>query len=167
MDNQKIEEIIEKYADDVLRICYVYTKDYNVSQDLFQEVFIKVYKNIDKFKGFSSEKTWIIRIAINTCKDYIKSAWIKRIVSFDIDNKDYVNTDEKVFENIKKQEILKAVLNLSGKFKEVIILYYYYGYDSKEISKILGISENAVRGRLSRARNELKKFISKEDMVYE
>lgn len=166
---RKIENLIDKYGDDVLRVCYIYTKDYGAAQDLFQEVFIKVFKKIDSFRGDSSEKTWIIQIAINTCKDYLKSAWIKRIVSFD-DNEereDYIATEKSVIDNIEKQEIMKAILKLSSKLREVILLYYYLGYSSGEIAKITGISESAVRSRLMRAREYLKEFLEKEVAAYE
>ncbi|KRQ86910.1 RNA polymerase sigma factor YlaC [Caloramator mitchellensis] len=157
----RIESLIDKYGDDVLRVCYVYTKDYSAAQDLFQEVFIKVYNKLDSFRGESNEKTWIIQIAINTCKDYLKSAWIKRIVSFEFneENEASSNTERSVIENIEKQEIMKSVLKLSSKLREVILLYYYFGYSSSEIAKITGVTESAVRSRLMRAREDLKQFL--------
>ena len=82
-NNDIIENLISLYGNDVLRIATAYTKDSSISEDIFQEVFIKVAKNIDKFEKRSSEKTWIIRITINTCKDYLKSSWNKKV----IDNK--------------------------------------------------------------------------------
>ncbi|WDC84697.1 sigma-70 family RNA polymerase sigma factor [Caloramator sp. mosi_1] len=78
----EIEYLIDEYGDDILRLCYIYTKDYSQAEDLFQEVFIKVYKNIDKFRQDSDVYTWITKIAINTCKDYLKSAWIKETFCF-------------------------------------------------------------------------------------
>lgn len=165
----RIEYLINKYGDDVLRVCYVYTKDYSAAQDLFQEVFIKVYNKLDSFRGEANEKTWIIQIAINTCKDYLKSAWIKRIVSFEFneDSESYSNTERSVIENMEKQELMKAIFKLSSKLREVILLYYYFGYSSSEIAKMTRISESAVRSRLMRAREDLKEFLVKEVAAYE
>lgn len=164
---EKIEQLIDRYGNDVLRVCYVYTKDFTAAQDLFQEVFIKVFKNIDSFRGDSSEKTWIIQIAINSCRDYLKSSWIKRIVSFNFEKETLTNTEKSVIESIEKKEIIDSVLNLPSKLKEVVLLYYYFGYSSVEIAKIIGISESSVRSRLMRAREYLKKYFVEGGLLYE
>ncbi|SKA75548.1 RNA polymerase sigma-70 factor, ECF subfamily [Caloramator quimbayensis] len=164
---EKIEKLIDNYGNDVLRMCYVYTKDFAAAQDLFQEVFIKVFKNIDGFRGECSEKTWIIQIAINTCRDYLKSSWIKRIVSFNFERETITNIEKSVIENIEKKEVINSILNLPSKLKEVVLLYYYFGYNSVEISKIIGISESSVRSRLMRAREYLKKYFIEGGFIYE
>ncbi|WDU84330.1 sigma-70 family RNA polymerase sigma factor [Caloramator sp. Dgby_cultured_2] len=165
-DSRKIEDLVEKYGDDVLRICFVYTKDYAAAQDLFQETFIKVYKNLKNFRGDSSEKTWIIRIAINVCKDYLKSAWIKRFIFLD-EIKENSSTDVEglVIDEIKKHEVIKAVLSLPSKYREVILLYYYFDFNTIEIAKTIGISETAVRSRLKRARDQLKNIFNEGEVV--
>ena len=75
-----IETLMRQYGNDVLRTAYMYVKDVHTAEDIFQDVFIKVNQKLSTFEGNSSIKTWIIRITINTCKDYLKSAWNRRVV---------------------------------------------------------------------------------------
>lgn len=163
-----IEELIDKHGDDILRICYLYTKDYSQAEDLFQEVFLKVYKNINSFNNQSEISTWIIRITINTCKDYLKSAWIKRNILFwSIEERgDTINTENEAIKEIDKDYILSSVLKLPSKYREVIYFYYYKGLKTKEIAEVLKIKESVVRSRLMRAREILKKEL-KEGLAYE
>jgi RNA polymerase sigma-70 factor (ECF subfamily) len=67
----EIERLINTYGNDVLRTSYLYLKDKQMAEDAFQEVFIKIYKKFDSFEGRSSEKTWIISITINHCKNIL------------------------------------------------------------------------------------------------
>lgn len=161
-NNEIIEKLIELYGNDVLRIANAYTRNPNISEDLFQEVFLKVSKNIHKFRRESSEKTWIIRITINTCTDYLKSAWNKKVIS--IENNTIEEKDNSLQDNITKKEesskILAEILNLPVKYKEVILLYYYQNFSTVEISKILKMPESSIRTRLKRAREILKEKLS-------
>lgn len=157
-NNDIVEKLITLHGNDVLRIATAYTRNPTISEDIFQEVFIKVAKNLHKFKGESSEKTWIIRITINTCKDYLKSAWNKKVVS--IENDEKTNADMSLEENILDKEyrnlVVKEIFNLPLKYKEVILLYYYQGFSTSEIAKILLMPEASIRTRMKRARQMLK-----------
>lgn len=73
IEEPAIEEMMEKYSDTLLRLCYLYLKDYQLAEDIVQDTFIKAIKNYDSFKHESSEKTWLTRIAINNCKNALKS----------------------------------------------------------------------------------------------
>ena len=77
-----VERLIEDYGQDVLKIAYLYVKDQQLAEDIFQEVFYKVMKNYHKFEHLSSEKTWLIRITINTCKDLLRTSWLRRVTTF-------------------------------------------------------------------------------------
>ncbi len=70
---KEIQRLMDDYGDDVLRTSYMYLKDLQNAEDAFQEVFIRVFNKFESFKGESSEKTWIIRITINVCKDMLRS----------------------------------------------------------------------------------------------
>ena len=163
MDN-KIEELINNYGNDVLRIAYLYLKDKYLAEDVFQEVFIKVYKNFSKLKKSSSEKNWIMTITINTCRDVLRISWFKKVIlSKDVYDDSFVdiceNVDDKVINKIQYEELLKQVMNLPRKYKEIIILYYYEELSTRDISKVLRIPEGTVRSRLFRARTVLKSSI--------
>ncbi|MBI6872670.1 sigma-70 family RNA polymerase sigma factor [Clostridium aciditolerans] len=160
--DKEIERLIDEYGNDVLRIAYMYLKDKHLAEDAFQEVFVKVYKNFNKFQGNSSVKTWILSITMNTCKDILRSSWLKRIV-FSQDQKlincsDNIvdNPAEEVIKQLQYNELLSEVMKLPKKYKEVIILFYYEEVSTSEISKILSIPEGTVRSRLFRAREFLK-----------
>lgn len=166
---REIERLIKCYGDDVLRIAYLYVKDKHKAEDIFQEVFIKVFKKYDTFKGNSSEKTWIMKIAVNVCKDYFKSFWIKRVFlnsDREEDRETYAeeykdeSLEDGIIKSMESKELLKEVMNLPIKYKEVIILYYYQQFSSKEISEMLKLPEGTIRTRLFRARELLKKNVT-------
>jgi len=161
---EEIKRLMDGYGSDVLRVAYLYLKDKHLAEDAFQEVFIKVYKNFHKFEKNSSEKTWILSIAMNTCRDILRISWFKKVLMLkDIDDTSlldtYENIDNKVIDKIQHEELLKEVMNLPRKYKEPIILYYYEELSTVDISKMLKIPEGTIRNRLFRARTLLKSNI--------
>ncbi|ADK16036.1 MULTISPECIES: sigma-70 family RNA polymerase sigma factor [Clostridium] len=162
--DEKIEELMNSYGNDVLRMAYLYLKDKYLAEDVFQEVFIKVYKNFSKLKKSSSEKNWIMTITINTCRDVLRISWFKKVIlSKDVYDNSFVdiceNVDDKVINKIQHEELLKQVMDMPRKYKEIIILYYYEELSTRDISKVLKIPEGTVRSRLFRARTVLKSNI--------
>lgn len=147
---EHIEELLTNYGNEILRLCFMYLKDYHLAQDALQETFLRVYKGYGKYRKDSSEKTWISRIAINVCKDFLKSSWNKNVDLVQEFFEKSVSIDE------KDDELLQEVMMLAPKYKEVIILYYYQEFKIKEISKILRISETAINKRLARAKKKLR-----------
>lgn len=159
MDNkEKLTSLIELYGNDVLRIATLYTQNPSTAEDIFQDVFFKVNKYLSSFSGKSSEKTWIIKITINTCKDYLKSAWRKKIVPLEDFNEtsDNVSYDNNIIDSENASMIFNEILTLPLKYKDVLILYYYKDFSTAEISKILNVPEATVRTRMKRARELLK-----------
>ncbi|AKN29517.1 RNA polymerase sigma factor [Clostridium carboxidivorans P7] len=161
--DKELERLMNDYGDDVLRIAYMYLKDKYLAEDVFQEVFIKVYKNFYKFEKRSSEKTWIMTITMNACKDILRNSWFKRVFAFDYtdnpsiaDNYVDANIDNKVINSIQYEKLLNEVMNLPHKYKEPILLYYYEELSTTDISKILNVPEATIRSRLFRARKMLK-----------
>ena len=157
-NNAQIEKLIDLYGNDVLRIANMYIKNTTVAEDIFQEVFLKVTKKLHLFNNNSSERTWIIRITINTCKDYLKSAWKTKVIPSEniIDISETKNPDTQVINTEKSDTIFYEILNLPLIYKDVIILYYYKSFSTLEIAKILNIPEATIRTRLKRAREILK-----------
>lgn len=156
-NNDIIENLISLYGNDVLRIATAYTHNISIAEDIFQEVFIKVALNINKFEKRSSEKTWIIRITINTCKDYLKSSWNKKVIpmeTFEINSE--FQSDEEILNEEQASIIVEEILKLPIKYREVLLLYYYQDLKTSDISKILNLPEASVRTRLRRAREIIK-----------
>lgn len=161
--DKEIERLIHSYGNEVLKIAYIYLKDKHLAEDIFQEVFVKVYKNYGKFRGKSSEKTWILTITINTCKDALRSSWFKKVFMFTGAEKHTIDDlpsaealEDNVIKQMQHKQLLTHIMNLPSKYKEIILLYYYEHMSTFEISKILKIPEGTVRSRLFRAREILK-----------
>jgi RNA polymerase sigma-70 factor, ECF subfamily len=160
-DDDLFDYIFNEYNDDVYRLIFTYVKKKEVAEDLVQDVFIKCYKNIDNFKGNSSVKTWIMSIAINQSKDYLRSAYSRYVYLSDkISSLVKGNTktpEDLVLEDYGKHCLTKEILNLPLKYREVIYLYYFQELKIKEIAVVLGVNENTMKSRLSRAKELVKK----------
>ena len=154
-----IENLIRQYGNDVLRTAYMYVKDSHTAEDIFQEVFIKVNQKLSTFEGNSSIKTWIIRITINTCKDYLKSAWNRKVIPMMEYQEDQIVSDTD-FDSVESQDtndiIKAAVLSLPAKYKDVVLCVYYNEMTIAEAAIVLRVAEGTVKSRLSRARQKLK-----------
>ena len=144
---------MEKYGDALLRICSVYLRDSALAEDAVQETFVKVYKTFEGFRGECSEKTWLMRIAINTCKDIRRSAWYRYV-----DRR--VTLDSIPVPSCppapEQTRLAIEIMKLPPKYMEVVLLYYYQGMTMIEIGKVLGIPNQTVSSRLTIARNKLR-----------
>lgn len=156
---EEIEALIKEYGNDVLRTAYMYVKDKDVAEDIFQDVFVKISQKLNTFKGNSNIKTWIIRITINTSKDFLKSAWNRRVFSISEYHENSL-TGENDYIKIEKEEehkiIRNAVMGLEGKHKDVILCVYFMDMTIKEAARCLNIKEGTAKSRLSRAKDKLR-----------
>ena len=147
-----LERLIRENQVSLKRLCYLYLHDQAMAEDAVQETFLKVYRSLKDFRGEASEKTYLTRIAINTCKDMLRTGWFRHI-----DRR--VTTEElpsRQEADPYHREVAAAVMNLPRKLREVILLYYYRGMTMEEIAETLEITQPAVSGRLKRAREKLK-----------
>lgn len=139
----------DKYSPTLYRICVLRLGNKQDAEDAMQNTFIKYCYKSPVFSGEEEEKAWLIRVAVNCCKDFQKSFWQKNTVGLN----EAASISTGVIEEAVK---LIDVFELSPKNRVVLDLYYYEGYTIKEISDILRISEKSVSSRLSRARQKLK-----------
>lgn len=154
--NQEFERLVEQYQMAVLRTCYLYLCDKSLAEDAVQETFIKVYRGMDSFKGESSEKTWIMKIAMHTCYDINHSSWhrfFNRSVTPEMLPEAAVSFDD------VDDELTNAVIRLPLKLREVILLHYYQRMKVNDIAEALGVSQSSVSGRLKRGRDRLKDYL--------
>lgn len=160
---QYLEQLMTKYGDEILRLCFLYLKDYQLAEDATQETFLKAIKAYEKFEHKSSEKTWLTRIAINCCKNIMRTHWFR-----DAKNRmaeENINRANNVVDDlIEKNHVADAIMKLKVKDRKLIILYYYQELTCKEIASVLGISENNVNQRLYRARQKLKEILKEEGL---
>lgn len=161
---EKIQSVMKKYGNDVLRTAYYYVKDYQIAEDIFQEVFLKAYKGFSDFKGRSSEKTWLISITINTCKDFLKSSYHQKVVPMFDFMEDTVHTDGNL-NNIDKEEerqiVRKALMSLPEPYREILILVYFQEFSVKEAAAAMKIKENTAKSHLKRGREKLKQILER------
>lgn len=156
----KIEELIDLYGDEILRLCLAYLGDRQLAEDAFQETFLKVWKAMDGFRGDSSAKTWIASIAVNTCRDMLRAGWFRmRRKSQPIETLLNLSADAPLPEDTP---VRTAVLGLPGKYREVILLYYDQNMKLKDIARLLRLPQNTVSTRLRRARKQLAKTLEGE-----
>ena len=158
------KEIVKNNQNNVRNIIKLITKETN--EDLEQEVFVKAWKNSDKYKEQGSFKSWINTIAKNASKDYLKSIQKRNQDSLTSDDeilntvKDKKSTPElKLIINDRQKEIIKAVNSLKPKFKEVVMLCEIYGYSYEEASFKLKCPLGTIKSRLYNAKKELAELL--------
>jgi RNA polymerase sigma-70 factor (ECF subfamily) len=153
-------KMFNMYIDDIFRLAYSYTQNKEDADDITQNVFIKYYKNINKIElDEKSVKKWLITVTINNCKDFLKSAWRKYTTHISEENENkilrYVEPD---FEQLHN-----SLNRLPAKNRLILHLYYFLGYDTKEIAQLVKIKESTIRQQLSRARKKLKEEMEVSD----
>jgi len=148
-----LERIVNEYGDALLRMCFLYLKDHAMAEDAVQETFLRAFRHQDGFRGESSVKTWITRIAINVCKDMLTDPWARHRSGEDLPDE---ATPEPSFSSEDRYVITGKIANLPPKYKEVILLHYYQELKLSEIAEILGESEATIKTRLKRARDMLR-----------
>lgn len=157
-----LERIIRKYGNDVLRIAYLYVKDIRTAEDIFQEVFLKVNEKMNTFEGRADFKTWLLRITINACKDYLRSAYHTRVVPM-YDFAEEQLSAEADFEQLERAETAEtvkgAVMALPIHYRDVILCVYFQEMSMQAAAAALDISVGTVKSRLSRAKKMLKEAL--------
>jgi len=151
-DVQLLERLMAQYGDTLLRMCWTMLHDRELARDAVQETFLKAYRSLAALREGGTEKAWLIRIAINTCRDMQRSRWwrmINRSVTPDDLPEPACNTP------LPDSTALTAVINLPQKYREVIWLHYYQQMPLAEIARILDIPTSTVRSRLMRAKDKL------------
>lgn len=154
---EKLELLIEDYGDDVLRYAYLYLGDRGWAEDASQQVFLRVYQNIHNYRGEASIKTWILRITMNTCKNIRKSKAYRKVVAECSLDALHPNAVQENNLDSDDKEIWYEVLQLPDRYRNTIVLKYYYNYTNEEIAEMLNLTQSAVRSRLSRAMVKIHK----------
>ena len=154
MTEEQFELKYQMYSQDLFNVAYGYTRSIQDAEDTVQNVFIKLLQYEYSFRTNNDEKYWLIRVTINESINFVKSSYKKKIVL----NEEIVrSTSDQTKENTDKEYLKYFVNELPDKYKSVVILFYFENLKTVEISELLKISEAAVRKRLERARDILKK----------
>jgi len=156
--------LMATYKNDLMRMCCVWLMDASLAEDAVQETFIKAYRAMANFRGDCSEKTWLMHIAVNTCRSMQRSWWsrmVDRSVTPDMLADLYpaaLNEDLSLVED---------VMRLPDREKDVILLYYYQNMNVREVAQTLGIGISAVSMRLKKARTRLRGLLEEGDDAHE
>lgn len=155
---QEFIRIFNLFKNDVYRLTYSYTNNISDSDDITQNVFVKLYKHSEVLElDDISIKKWLFKVAINECKTLLLSSWRKKIIPF-------TEKEENIlYAKINDNSVLEGVMQLPKKYRLVIFLYYYENYNIKEISEILNLTVTNVQTILYRARDKLKKIIREDE----
>ena len=143
---------VRRYSGMILRLCFTYSLGRADAQDICQNVFLKLLQSDRRFDSEGETRAFIIRITINECKDVLKSGWRRRSVPLN-----ELIEREVPFLPEENTGVLAAVQRLPVKYREAVYLYYYEGYNAEEIAAMVGAKPAAVRQRLARAREKLRK----------
>ncbi|MDE7298081.1 MAG: sigma-70 family RNA polymerase sigma factor [Lachnospiraceae bacterium] len=154
-----LEALMREYGDEVLRLACLYVKDIHTAEDMFQETFLKVNQKLGTFEERSHIKTWLLSIAMNTCRDYLKSAYHNKVVPMYDFAEERLSTGEE-FEQVEKEEradtVREAVMSLPEHYRAVVICVYFRQLSMEETARELGLSTGTVKSRLSRAKEKLR-----------
>ena len=155
--NRKAQEALyTQYSGKIMGICLRYAKRREEAEDVFQEAFVKIFKNLHKLKENQALSAWIRRLAVNLAIDNYrknKKHYGHLTTEFCQESGD---TDLTVLQSISNQELLGVINNLPQGYKMVFNLYVIEGYNHREISEKMGISEGTSKSQLSRARKMLQ-----------
>ena len=155
MQQIDIEAIYTRHFRTVYRVCYAYMKNPADTEDAVQETFFRMIRRQPHFENPEHEKAWLIRTASNICKNELKH-W--RRTQADLDS----YTDLPAPENESSGDLMEAIKALPERYKTVIYLYYYEGYQTAEIAKILKKPHSTIRNHLREARLLLKERLGDE-----
>ena len=161
MDDRQFEALYEKYANDVLRVSYFYLGDRQQAEDVTQDVFVRLLTNSPDLEE-GREKAWLLKVALNRCRDLWRAAWVKRVV-LGSPAMELAPAPDRMEERLERQELMNAIRRLPADFRDVILLHYYQGYGIAEMAEILKVPEGTVSSRLSRGRKKLEELLKESD----
>lgn len=158
-DPMYFARLYDQYATDVLRVCYFYLSDREKAEDVCQDVFVRLMTTHPLLQP-GREKSWLLKVALNRCRDLWRGAWLKRVIlggpTFEL-----IPAPDEFSRRDDQQAMMAAINQLPATFKEVILLHYYQGMNIAEIAQMLELPEGTISSRLSRGRKKLESILLK------
>ena len=157
MDRDRwLEQAMEQWEVPLLRTCYLLVKDVALAEDAVQDTFVKAWQAHDHFRGEASEKSWLMRIAVNTCRDLRRGKWFRH-VDRQVRMEDLPEPAEPF--QWEDDTVTRAILALPDGLRQVVTLRYYQGFTVQEAADILKLSRRTVHYRLEKAERLLKESL--------
>lgn len=157
MDRDRwLEQAMEQWEVPLLRTCYLLVKDVALAEDAVQDTFVKAWQAYDHFRGEASEKSWLMRIAVNTCRDLRRGKWFRHV-----DRQVRMEDLPEPAETFQWEDdtVTRAILALPDGLRQVVTLRYYQGFTVQEAADILKLSCRTVHYRLEKAEHLLKESL--------
>lgn len=157
-DRQMQRLLYDSYSPKMYGVCLRYAGNENDANDIMQEAFIKVYKNVAKFRREGSFEGWIRRIFVNTAIEHYRKK-VKLYNVTEVHENIIEDQELNALDNLATKDILNIVNELSPGYKSVFNMHVIEGYSHKEIADLLGITEGTSKSQLARAKGVLKKLV--------
>lgn len=156
---ERLSRWIDDYSDAILRTRFLYLSDQTQAEDALQDTWIKAWRHMGEYerKGILNDKAWLMRIAINTCKDYRRTAWFRHI-----DNRKALDELPPRLLQVEQEDhtLSLMVMELPDRYKQVVLLHYFQGLTQRETAEALGLTPSAVLRRLRSAEALLKQSLT-------
>ena len=161
--DERFERWMEQYGNAIFHTCFITLSDAHLAEDAMQDTFVKAWKAMDQFeqKFYASEKPWLLRIALNTCRDYRRGAWMRRVnLTAELEKL----PAPLIAVTPAERELFLDVMALPDKYRQMILLHYHQNMTLREIGDILRISISTVHARLKKAEGMLRSGLEKGEV---
>lgn len=151
--SEKLENLMELYGDEIKRFCTLQLRDPFQAEDAAQDTFVKAWRALDTFRNESSQKTWLMHIAVNTCRDYQRTGWFRhmdrRLTPDDL-------PEQAQDDMVPEGEVTEAIRSLPSGLRMIILLRYYEGLSLNETATAAGVSLATIKRQISKANRLLR-----------
>jgi RNA polymerase sigma factor (sigma-70 family) len=157
-DSRMQEQLYNRFAPKMYAVCLRYSNNADDAQDLLQEGFVKIFKNLDRFRAEGSFEGWVRRVFVNTSIEHYRRK-VNLISTSEREEALIEDSSFNALDKLAEKDIIKLVQELSPGYRAVFNMYAIEGYSHKEIGSILGISEGTSKSQLARAKGILQKKV--------
>lgn len=161
--SESFDEVMRHYTPMIYRIAFTRLANAADAEDVSQNVFVRYFKANITFESEEHRKAWLLRCAVNCANSFASSAWNRH--KADLEDPELLSYEGSVEDSAERREtrenVMNAVMRLQPKYRTVIYLFYFEDLSTAQIAEITKTREPTVRSQLSRAREQLKKFLKK------
>lgn len=154
--DDQLRQWMQDYGTELYRICALMLRDAFLAEDATQEAFLRAYQRQESFRGDASARTWLVSIAMNVCRDMLRTPWHRHVDRRDIS----LLPEPSSSGDLPDRTVLEAVMGLPPKLREAVLLRYDQGMKIQEIADSLGLSASTVKHRLNQANDKLRKQLN-------
>ena len=156
---EQFSRLVSEYQRPLLHMCAMMLRDDAAAEDAVQETFVKAWRALPQFRGACSEKSWLMRIAMNTCRDMTRTAWFRHTDRRVIPEELQLPAPEEASRDDDREELAQAIMKLPRKYRDALLLYYYQDMNQEEVAQALNTSPSTVSKRLKHARDKLRTLL--------